>query len=272
MGYTAQPISAASIAAMLVTLLICIGLPLGLCIFWKIRTKAKLSAFFIGCGTFFLFALVLEQILHVVVLTVTGQRLTGNIWLYAIYGGMAAGLFEETGRFLAMRFCMSKSLNKQNAIMYGIGHGGIEAVLITGVTYVSNLVMVFMINGGGLDAMLAVLDESTAATAYAQISQLWELAPSAFLMAGVERISAITLHIALSWLVYRAVKDKKIGFYALAVGIHFLVDAGTILLIQVIPVEALEGILLAFVAVFITCVIRSYRREGTAEDIKGDVL
>ncbi|MDE6015295.1 MAG: YhfC family intramembrane metalloprotease [Acetatifactor sp.] len=262
-----QVVSAANIAAMIVTLIICLGLPVGLCIFWKLKTKAKLSAFFIGCGTFFLFALILEQILHIVVLSTLGERLTGNIWLYAIYGGLAAGLFEETGRFLAMRFCMSKSLNRQNAIMYGIGHGGIEAILITGMTYISNLVLTIMINSGGLDAMLAVMDESTAAATYEQLSQLWELAPSAFLMAGVERISAITLHIALSWLVYRAVKEKKPGFYALAVGIHFLVDAGTILLIQIIPVEALEGILLAFVAVLIICVIRNYRREETAGDL-----
>ncbi len=265
MEYTAQPISAASIAAMCVTLVICIGVPLGLCIFWKIKTKAKLSAFLIGCGTFFLFALVLEQILHIAVLTAAGESLTGNIWLYAIYGGLAAGIFEETGRFLAMRFCMSKSLNRQNAIMYGIGHGGIEAVLITGMAYISNLVMVFMINGGGLEAILAALDDNTAATVYAQISQLWELAPGIFLMAGVERISAITLHIALSWLVYRAVKYKKPVFFVLAVGIHFLVDAGTILLVQAVPVAVLEGILLVFVAMLIVCVIRGYRHERIAE-------
>lgn len=260
-----QNVPAASIAAMLVTLLICLGLPVGLCIFWKLKSKAKLSAFFIGCGTFFLFALILEQILHTVVFMLMGERLTGNIWLYAIYGGLAAGLFEETGRFLAMRFCMSKSLNRQNAIMYGIGHGGIEAILITGMAYISNLAMTLMINSGGLDAMLGAMDENTAAATYAQLSQLWELAPSTFLMAGVERISAIMLHIALSWLVYRAVKEKKPGFYALAVGIHFLVDAGTILLMQVLPVAALEGILLAFVAVFIVCVIGSYRRAEAAE-------
>ncbi len=254
-------VSGANIAAMLVTLAICLILPIGLCIFWKIKAKAKLSAFFIGCGTFFLFALVLEQILHIVVLAAAGEVIQNHIWLYAIYGGLAAGIFEETGRLLAMRFCMKKSLNRQNAIMYGIGHGGIEAILITGITYISNLVMVIIINSGGLDAMLAALDESTAAAAYTQLSQLWLLSPVSFLMAGVERISAITLHIALSWLVYQAVKGRKPGYYLLAVGIHFLVDAGTLLLIQVIPVAALEGILLVFVAVFIAWVIRSYRRE-----------
>ena len=39
---------------------------------------------------------------------------------------VAAGVFEETGRLLAMKFCMKKDLDKKNAIMYGIGHGGIR--------------------------------------------------------------------------------------------------------------------------------------------------
>ena len=66
-----QAVSAANIAAMIVTLMICLGLPVGLCIFWKLKTKAKLSAFFIGCGTFFLFDLILEQILHIVAVSYT---------------------------------------------------------------------------------------------------------------------------------------------------------------------------------------------------------
>lgn len=256
---TLNTVPGANIAAMCVTLAICIILPIGLCIFWKIRTKANLSAFFIGCGTFVLFALVLEQIFHAVVLAATGELLTKNIWLYAIYGGLAACIFEETGRFLAMRFCMTKNLEKRNAIMYGIGHGGIEAVLLIGITYISNLALSLMINAGGLDSMLAVLDEDVAATTYAQISQLWTLSPVDFLAAGVERISAILLHISLSWLIYRAVKGKKGFFFLLAAGIHFLVDAGTILLIQVVPTAALEGILLAFTVGLLACVIHSYR-------------
>ncbi|MCM1046204.1 MAG: YhfC family intramembrane metalloprotease [Candidatus Gastranaerophilales bacterium] len=248
-----------NIAAMFITLLICLALPIGLCIFWKKKTKAKLSAFFLGCGTFFLFALILEQLLHLAVMAVTGNLLQENLWFYAIYGGLAAGLFEETGRFLAMRFCMSKSLEKPNAIMYGIGHGGVEAILVTGITYLSNLSISFMINASGMEPLLAGMDETTAATAYAQFSQLWTLSPADFLMGGLERISAIMLHIALSWLVYRAVKEHKAGFYVLAVGIHFLVDAATVLLIQILPVAVLEGILLLLTAALLGLAIRNYK-------------
>jgi len=260
-------VSGANIAAMLVTTGVSTLLPIILCIVWKIHAKAKLSAFFIGCGTFVLSAMVLEQILHTAVFAVAGEMLRNNIWLYAVYGGLAAGIFEETGRFLAMRFCMKKSLKKENAILYGIGHGGIEAILIVGITYVSNLVLSMMINSGGLDSILAVLDEKTADTVYIQLSQLWTLAPSDFLLAGVERISAMMLHIALSWLVYRAVKEKKPGFYLAAVGIHFAVDAGTVLLVRRLPGAVLEGILLAVTVGILTCIIKNYR-SYTGTEIK----
>lgn len=262
--YPVSMVPGANIAAMIVVLGFCVLFPIALCVFWKLRAKANLSAFFIGCGTFILFALILEQILHGVVLAVSGTFITENIWLYALYGGLAAGMFEETGRYLAMRFVMRKNLNRQNAIMYGIGHGGVEAMLITGMVYVSNLIMTLTINSGGLEAVLGSVDADAADALYAQVSQLWLLSPSDFLLAAVERFSAILLHIMLSYLVYRAVKDRKTALFILAVGIHFAVDAGTILLISVLPISlyTMEGLLLSVMAVFVGCMIRAYAKEG----------
>lgn len=259
MDYSVYTVPPSNIAAMIITLVICIGLPLGLCIFWKIKSGARLSAFLVGCGTFVVSALILEQLLHAVVLTLTGSLLTDNLWLYALYGGLAAGLFEETGRLLAMRFCMKKSLEKKNAVMYGIGHGGVEAILITGVTYVSNLLMALTVNSGGLEAVIGAVDQETGEMLFAQLSQLWELPASQFLLAGTERVSAIILHICLSYLVYKAVKDRKPGFYLLAVFLHFLVDAGTIFLVRVVPVAAVEGILLAVMLVLALGIALDYR-------------
>ena len=51
--------------------------------------------------------MVLERIFHFLVLqSGAGTVIQGNIWLYALYGGLAAGIFEETGRFLAFRFVL----------------------------------------------------------------------------------------------------------------------------------------------------------------------
>ena len=88
-------VSGASMVGMVISLLLSVGLPIFLCIFIYKKTKAWVPAFFIGCGIFVGFAMILEQICHAIVLTVTGSVIRDNIWLYAIYGGLAAALFEE---------------------------------------------------------------------------------------------------------------------------------------------------------------------------------
>ena len=120
-------VSGASMVGMVISLLLSVGLPIFLGIFIYKKTKAWVPAFFIGCGIFVGFAMILEQICHAIVLTVTGSVIRDNIWLYAIYGGLAAALFEECGRWIAMKFCLKKHLTRENALMYGAGHGGIEA-------------------------------------------------------------------------------------------------------------------------------------------------
>ncbi len=73
-----------------------------------------------------------------------GEALTGSVILYAVYGGLMAALFEETGRYIAMRFLV-KPMDFPNAFMYGAGHGGVEAMLLCGVASISNIASV-MIN------------------------------------------------------------------------------------------------------------------------------
>ncbi len=251
-------VSTASIVGMIFSFIIAVGLPITLFIICKVKTKARVSSVLIGMATFILFALVLEQILHVVVLTATGDLISGNIWLYALYGGLAAGLFEETGRYLAMRFVMKKHLDKQNAVMYGIGHGGIEAILLIGLTEISNIALSLAINSGQATVLFTGMDEA----ALQSISPLWTLSSYQFYMAGIERITAIFLHISLSYLVYRSVKERKLLFYLVAIALHFLVDAAVVVFNSFLPIAVVEAILFIMVAgiVYFTC--RMYMQES----------
>lgn len=255
-------VPADNIAAMVVTFVLCFALPLALCVIWKKRTKAGLTALFAGAATFFVAALVLEQIARGVLFLLFGERLTSDLLMAAVFGGLMAGLFEETGRYVTMRFFLKKKLSRENAIMYGIGHGGIEAMLITGMAYFSNLILTFLINTGSMEVLFVGQDEQTQNLLLQQLAALWELQPSAFLMAGVERISAILLHIGLSYFVYLAVKKGKLVFYGMAVLLHFGVDAGVVLLNRVVPVMVLEAILLAVVIILTIAVAGVYRRES----------
>lgn len=259
-------VSTLTILAIIFTMFVSIGGPVFLCFLVVKKFHAKLYPAVIGAAAFAFFVLVLESVMHRAVLGMTGDVITGNIWLYGLYGGLAAGLFEETGRYLAMRLYMKKSLTKENSLMYGVGHGGIEAVMLVGISYISNLMVALMINGNDFESLFAGLDDATTAVTIDRLSALWTLPSYQFFFAGVERISAMMLQIALSYLVYRAVKEKQMKFYGIAVGIHFAVDAFTVILSgylgsSFVGLLVLEGVLLAAVILICMKVSKLYRAE-----------
>ncbi len=236
-----------NIIAMIITSIICFGLPIVLLIVFK-KKGGWLPAFFVGCGTFVVFALVLEQIVHTVVLANFGTVIRQNVFLTGLYGGLAAALFEETGRLIAFRFLLKKHRDSGTALMYGAGHGGIEAMLIVGLTYINNIATSIMINSGNIEQALSSLDESTRQATFEQISELWTSSAGVFLLGGVERILAMILQITLSMLVYMAVKNGKKSFWALAFVFHFLVDCITVVLASYVSVIVVEIILAVMVA------------------------
>lgn len=258
-------VGTATLAGIVFALCISIGLPLLLIALVHKKTHATASTFFIGAATFFVFAMTLEQVMHSIVFSLCGDALTGNIWLYGLYGGVAAGLFEETGRYIAMRYFMKRRLNLPNALMYGVGHGGIEAMLIVGLTSVNNLVTAFMINNGAIEGTLNMLDEATRATTLEQLSALWTLPSYQFFLGGVERILAIALQIALSVIVYHAVKQGKMVYWLLAFAVHAFVDFITVVTANYINIVLVELIVAVLAAGTVGLAVLLCRRNPEAE-------
>ena len=124
-----------SIIALIICGLFTTLIPIAAVVVFKLKNKSvSLLSAVIGAATFIVFALVLEQIMHIFMLPIVSNSTVA----YVIYGVLAAGVFEETGRFLACKFLMKKRSDNKNAIMLGIGHGGIESVLIIGISMFSS--------------------------------------------------------------------------------------------------------------------------------------
>ncbi|SFO61383.1 Uncharacterized membrane protein YhfC [Pseudobutyrivibrio sp. JW11] len=258
-----ETVSLASIIGMCFTLLISFGLPIGLLLYAMNKLKAKMISFWIGAATFVVFALVLEQLLHIGMINQFGEALTGNILIKAIYGGLAAGIFEEVGRFISMKLFMKRLLNKENAFMYGVGHGGIEAMIIVGLTTVSNLISAYMINTGLMEKSLELFDSDIKQQTIDQLTVLWTTSPVDFYMAGVERVVAITLHLSLSYIVYRAVKDGKIQLLFLSIALHAFADFVTVLVAGYAPIIVVEIILIVIVSIIAVFVYKRFSAEQT---------
>lgn len=250
-------VPALSIVFMIVTCAISFGVPIALFLYLHLVKKADIYPFFAGCTVMLLFAFILESGAHSIVLSSpAGSAIRGNIWLYALYGGLMAGLFEETGRYLAFSFALKKYRAKNvNALMYGAGHGGFEAIVIVGLTMINNLVWSFMINGGRIAELTGSLTGDQLAQAQQAIGLLISTPSCQFLLGGAERIFAILLHISLSVLVWFAVKwEGKLYLYPTAILIHFAVDTAAAILsglsVNVVIIEAVVAILTTTAALF----------------------
>lgn len=149
-------VSQGAVVLMAVSGAIAFLLPIGLIVWFKRKYGASLKVFFIGALTFFVFAQLLEGSVHVYVLQVnemTKEAMQHPLW-YGIYGCLMAGIFEECGRYIMMRFFMKRHHTWANGLAFGAGHGGLEAILITGLSSISLIVYAFAINSGTFEQLL----------------------------------------------------------------------------------------------------------------------
>ena len=238
-----------SLILMAVDAVLGIAVPVCLAVWLMRKYRARLSTILIGAGTFIVFALVLESIMHQLVLKgPNGPAIMGNTLLFAVYGGLAAGVFEETGRFLSMKFLLKKEPSTAlPGIAYGIGHGGAEMLIIFGITMISNFVVSALINAGLSGILFAKVPEDAAAQLQAQLNQLQTVGAGTLLTGLWERISALVLHLGLSMLVWVAVRKggKWLWLFPAAVAIHAIVDSGVVMLQKSVGMVPLELIVSA---------------------------
>lgn len=184
------------------------------------RFKIGWLPILIGAGIFILFAMVLEQISHMLFLRPeadgTIPLITESPWLYVLYGVLAAGIFEETGRLFGFILMKRRYKTVDSAVSYGIGHGGIEAIIIVGFGMLNSIILSVMINSGSM--MADTLPPGTA-------ESITETPVYMYILTIVERIFAISVHIGLSIIVWVAVMRKgKWWLFPLAIVLHALTN------------------------------------------------
>ena len=238
-----------SIIMMIVNALLGFAIPVFLA-WWAVKKHhAQLSTILIGAGTFIVFALVLESIVHRVVLNGPGGAvIQGKTLYYALYGGLMAGLFEETGRFLAMKFLLKKEPTETKpGISYGLGHGGVEMIILFGISMISTLTMALMVNLGQTDTLLSSVPAEAKDQLTTTLEQLQTTSAGIYLLGLWERFSALILHIGLSILVWAAVRKggKWLWLFPAAILLHALVDALAVILSKSAGMVMVELIVMA---------------------------
>ena len=217
--------SSTTIAALITGTVLAFVIPIASVIVFKLKNRdARLPSALVGAVTFLVFALILEQLMHTIILPfVQGNRVS-----YIIYGALAAGIIEETGRLTAYKVVMKDNLTAKNAIMMGLGHGGLECLILLGYTLIGLVGSAIMVNNNGLEITINTLSGGSAERAESVRAQLEALASYGFgdmALAVYERLLAMIFHVCMSVLVFHAVTQPgKMKLYVLAVILHAALD------------------------------------------------
>lgn len=275
-------ISITTILSCIITLMVCLFLPVVILLLLanKCRKQGIFSAWLLGAAGFF----VTQILIRVPILTAL-QSNAGFIrfsqdhpFLYVFSLAFTAGLFELAGRYVVAKV-MCKNLTLRRSLAAGLGHGGIEAIVIIGMSYVNNLLFIFMINTGIFDTLYTQpgITEPIIAQLDMIRAQLITTPAPIFLLAGFERILTMICHAAMSMLVCYGVAHKKaLGCALLCLGIHTLLDltAGISLLtgygLSQTAVYIIIYAILTFAAVASLCIIRELARRWNKPEVRYD--
>lgn len=141
---------------------------------------------------------------------------------YGIFLGFTAGLAEELGRWLGYKTILRKRTDWLTGVGYGVGHAGVESVILVGMMSVHDLLYALHINRDTLEPLTTGMEQRLLDRVYGYLT---ELHPAIAMLEGVERISVFFIQIAFSLMVLYGIKTKNAVWLALAIFAHTIVDA-----------------------------------------------
>ena len=111
-------------------------LPLALALYVSRRLHVRWRYFWYGVAVFAAVQLFTRVPLVYVLNNVLASQLKSSqtfLWTWLLMLALTAGLFEEVGRYFGYRIFMGKEEKTwPKGVMYGIGHGGLESIVLVG--------------------------------------------------------------------------------------------------------------------------------------------
>lgn len=141
-----------------------------------------------------------------------------------------SGVFEETARWLVLRFWAKTARQWRDGVGFGLGHGGIEAVLRLVYTAITSAILLTNQEHFLSLAEMSGQNEAVAAVQQ-QIDDLAHLTLPLVTLSWYERALAIAFHVAMTLLILRAVRERKWQLWLLAVVLHSSCNAMAVALL-----------------------------------------
>ncbi len=241
--------------------LLMIALPLGLGVYLSRRLEVGWRLWGIGAATFVLsqvghipFNALFTRLFDVGALPRPPQAYA--LLFTALFLGLSSGLWEETFRYGAYRWFVRDARAWPQGLMLGAGHGGIEALILGLLAFVTLSRMIAL---NGADLAGAVPAEQIPLVQQ-QIAAYWSTPWYLALLGAVERVFAILFHLTASLLVLQVFLRGQIRWLWLSVLWHATLNAVTVL-VSAYGALAAEGVLALLSLVNVALLVTLCRRS-----------
>lgn len=151
--------------------------------------------------------------------------------LYGLFLGGTAALFEEGGRYIVMSLFLKKNRSTSDGIAFGVGHGGIEAILLVGISAVMVLFT----------------------TPFPTTSSL-------MFAGGVERLCTLVLHIGWSVMIMKSIREKNLWWLIIALMTHTIIDFVAVTFGSALGTWPLEGFVFVCALLMALFVFGDYKK------------
>ncbi len=238
---------------------------------WWLRQRLAVSWRTWGWGALTFLASQLARLPFLYLLTVLVTPLVriasdspAVFWINLVVLSLTAGLFEESARWFVLQRFATTTRGWRAAVMFGAGHGGIEAMLLVGGFTIFNIVLLQL--GDSLVAQTQNAVERSAMMA--QLDALYGLQWWDSALVVWERVAAVTFHVGAAVVVMQTVLTGRRVWWVVAVVGHVLFNAAVLAALRLGgPVWAeIVGTLFALAAVYM--IVRFHwldRRRAAAQ-------
>lgn len=248
-----------------------IGLPIALGVFLTRRFKLGWGLWWVGAATF-----ILSQVVHLPLLWgLTAAFKSGALpnppeawtpWFNAVVLGLAAGVCEEVARYLVLRFWIKSARSGQEVLVFGAGHGGIEAILL-GALAGYTTIQLFALQNTDLSALHLSAEQLTALQQ--QLAAFTTAPWYATLLGALERIFALCIHLSATVLVWQAFRRNNLLWLGAAILWHAVVDGASVMAVSAWGPYGTEALVAGFAAagLLMVWVLKPYRDVPAAEPV-----
>ena len=259
-------IGKSSIPSLIITVVLMIALPVIFFLSWRRKHKEQTTIRYLIAGAlgFLVSARVLELGVHsfcILADTPVSRFINGNPAAFVLYGVTMAGVFEECGRHIVLKYILKKNRTRENAVLYGIGHGGIEILAVLLPAIISYLMVAVVFSRGDTENALMTLKitEETAAAALPSVQAAAAFDYGMMAMNVIERLFALLFHIGLTVIVYYGVVNARKACLPLAILLHMLMDTFPALYQRaLVPLWAVEVWAAVWTAIVVSLAVKLY--------------